>query len=303
MEEEIKESKFIKDLEIETVVSKSGRKYRYSLYECCYCGREFKAQKGRLKKNKRFRGCGECNKKLTVEFKSTHSQCGTRLYRAWGNMINRCVNPNSINYHRYGGRGIKVCADWSCSFEEFSDWAFSNGYADDLTIDRIDNDGNYEPTNCRWVTAEVNSRNTTVLYSHNSSGYRGVTWDKLNKKWQAKACVKKNTINIGGYDTAKEAALARDKFIIANNYEHTLNFDKEYVLENAPELRKITDRFATNTSGYTGVNQMINGRWAAKIQIGSKQRYVGYSDTAKEAALMRDTFIIVYGLPNRRNFP
>ena len=305
MEEQIKESKLIRDLGTETVVVKSGREYRYkySLYECCYCGKEFKAQKNRLKKNRRFKGCKECNKKLTTEFGRTHNQSGTRPYNIWGKMINRCENPNNDSYCWYGAKGIKVCEEWRNSFEAFRDWAFSNGYSEYLTIDRIDGDGNYEPSNCRWVTVEVNTRNTCVLYSHNSSGYRGVTWDKRNNRWQSKVSVKNKTVNLGGYETAKEAALVRDKFIIDNNYEHTLNFDKEYVLKNAPKEREVTGRFLTNTSGYTGVIKMKNGKWASRIQIDKKVKHLGFFDDIKEAALARDTYIIVYGLPHRRNFP
>lgn len=89
-----------------------------------------------------------------------HGKRNTRLYRIWLQMKNRCYNKRSDRYKDYGGRGIVVCVEWRNSFELFYDWSMSHGYSDELTIDRIDNDGNYEPSNCRWVTIKEQSRNT-----------------------------------------------------------------------------------------------------------------------------------------------
>lgn len=92
-----------------------------------------------------------------------HHMSKTRLYTTWHNMKQRCSNPNFYNYELYGGRGISVCCEWANSFETFRDWAFSTGYSDDLTIDRIDCDGNYCPENCRWIAKQeqvFNRRNT-----------------------------------------------------------------------------------------------------------------------------------------------
>lgn len=81
------------------------------------------------------------------------------LYSVWANIKTRCYNQNDVHYERWGGRGITVCDEWKNDFQTFYDWAMSNGYQDNLTLDRIDNDGNYEPSNCRWVTTTIQNRN------------------------------------------------------------------------------------------------------------------------------------------------
>jgi hypothetical protein len=81
----------------------------------------------------------------------------TPLYRKWHAMRCRCNCPTNAKYPRYGGRGIRICDEWSSDFQSFSDWAYANGYEDGLSIDRIDNSGNYEPDNCQWITIAENS--------------------------------------------------------------------------------------------------------------------------------------------------
>lgn len=131
----------------------------------------------------------------------------TRLYSIWENIKQRCYNPNCKQYNDYGGRGIKVCQEW-LKFKPFYDWAMVSGYSDNLTIDRIDNDSNYCPNNCKWSTRFEQQRNTR-LQKNNKSGIRGVYWDKTNQKWVAKIGANNKSISLGHYTNKEDAMKAR----------------------------------------------------------------------------------------------
>lgn len=122
----------------------------------CECG-EFKEARGSDLKRGFITSCGCLRRELPKE-RITHGGSSTRLYRIWQAMRDRTSNPSASRYEYYGGRGISVCAEWQ-SFNSFRDWALTNGYGPELSIDRIDNSGNYEPTNCRWATQRMQVRN------------------------------------------------------------------------------------------------------------------------------------------------
>ena len=124
----------------------------------CECGKVLEIRNCNLKHQI---GCRSCAMKVHGE----SNREKTRLYRIWLNMNNRCRNPNYIQPHLYVERGITVCDEWRTSYIVFRDWAMSHGYADSLSIDRIDNDKGYSPDNCRWADKYVqrrNQRNTIV---------------------------------------------------------------------------------------------------------------------------------------------
>ena len=110
----------------------------------------------------------------------THNKSKTRLHRIWAAMKSRCYNPKNNRYENYGGKGIVVCDEWQ-DFEPFYDWAMSSGYRDDLTIDRIESSGNYEPSNCRWVTqkAQQNNRRNNHLIAYNGETHTLAEWAKI----------------------------------------------------------------------------------------------------------------------------
>ncbi len=127
-------------------------------YECS-CGGGGVATADALK---RIKSCGCERKKRGKEFfhkyNKTHGESRTRLYHIWGNMINRTTNKNNNDYKNYGGRGIAVCEEWK-DFLTFKEWALGNGYSEELTLDREDNDKGYYPSNCRWADWDTQNNN------------------------------------------------------------------------------------------------------------------------------------------------
>jgi hypothetical protein len=182
-------------------------------FECkCDCGNVTSVFLQDLRSNK-TRSCGCLNlenslKKLEglSEKNITHGMSKTKEYRAWSHMVGRCMNEDDQSYHYYGGRGIKVCDKW-LRFEGF--WEdMKEGYSDQLTIDRIDNNGNYEKNNCRWVSMEEQSKNKRNNKSVTYNGETLIVAD-WSKRLGGNRSLVSSRINILGWNIEKAITTPR----------------------------------------------------------------------------------------------
>ena len=194
-------------------------KHRNSKWRCkCDCGNETIVLGFNLK-NQNTESCGCLHKK--------HGLYNHPLYAVYHSMKGRCENQNNSDYDRYGGRGIKVCDEWRNDLKKFYDWCIKNEWNKGLEIDRIDNDGNYCPENCRFVTTLENSHNRTLLRNDNKTGYVGISYDRAAGKYRSRiqsvlSPLNGKSRNFGYFEAIEEAVIVRDKFIIENNLPYEL---------------------------------------------------------------------------------
>ncbi len=151
-----------------------------------------------------------------------HGLSKHRLYPTWANMLQRCNNPLHKFYSYYGGRGIKVCERW-LKAENFIEDMYPT-FKEGLSIDRVDTNDNYCKENCRWANKSTQTRNTRKIRISNTSGFRGVSFDKERNKFKASIRVNGKEKTLGRYKTDIEAAKAYDDYVTKHNLEHTKNF-------------------------------------------------------------------------------
>jgi hypothetical protein len=159
----------IEDLGMVNITTKSGtvrKKHRVNVK--CDCGNIRTVCLSDIK-NGRTKSCGCYIKDITSDRSKKHCKTGDRFYIMFAAIKARCYNKNHPAYYRYGGRGIKICDEWLNDFNSFYNWLLNSDWCDGLQIDRIDNNGDYEPNNCRFVTRteNVNNRGNTIFLEHN----------------------------------------------------------------------------------------------------------------------------------------
>lgn len=143
-------------------------------------------------------------------FKTRHGLSRTPLYKKWYGMKSRCYNPNVRNYNNWGGRGITICDEWKDDFLQFYEWSINNGYKDGLSLDRTNNNGNYTPTNCRFITLAEQQGNkrpkrSGLRYKTSKSKYIGVCFDNQRNKWRGMITILGVKISTKRFKTELEA--------------------------------------------------------------------------------------------------
>lgn len=182
-------------------------KHSQSLWFCkCDCG-NMKIIMGGGLRNGHTKSCGCLQRQRTKESRTTHGMSLTSEHAIWKSMFQRCTNPNNKAYKYYGGHGIKICKSWR---------SFSNFFEDmgekpkGLTLERINNNGNYELSNCKWATRTEQMHNQRIR-KNNKTGINGICWKEQSQKYIVQIGVKSKTTYIGCFETLEQAKIARQQ--------------------------------------------------------------------------------------------
>ena len=171
---------------VEGRAENAGRTTRWNCV--CDCGNKLAVRQPDLRGGKTL-SCGCLHKEQLSKRNTVHGLSDTRLCYIWRSMKDRCGNKNNKAFKNYGGRGIKVCKEWDTDFKTFYDWSMKNGYEDNLSIDRIDVNGNYEPQNCRWTNRKTQANNTR---SNHFIEYKGKT--QTISQWSDELGINQHTL-------------------------------------------------------------------------------------------------------------
>ena len=180
--------------------------------------------------------------------KQMHGSTGKRIYNIYRGIKNRCFNKNDYHYKWYGEKGITICDEWLNNYKSFEIWSLENGYQDNLSIDRIDNNGNYEPSNCRWVSHKIqcNNRKTNHLLTINGETKTITEWAEKNRI-DRKVIERRIKKGITGEDLLKQPAYKKD-----------LRKIMQLTLDNKPikiwnSLKEINDELGLNKTNISKV--------------------------------------------------
>ncbi|MCR8641441.1 hypothetical protein NV379_02115 [Paenibacillus sp. N1-5-1-14] len=249
--------KFNRLVVIERSVNKNGK--TAWLCECTCSLKTRKVVQGGHLKNGSIKSCG-C---LAREVKTKHGMHNTRIYSILRDMKDRCNNINNKSYDKYGGRGINVCDEWldkENGFIDFYKWALENGYSNKLTIDRIDVNSNYEPSNCRWVTMEVQQNNKRNNVSIEINGHT-----KTLSEWSKFSGIPRVTLD--------------------NRYKQ--GWDNEDIL--IPQKRNT----AIRQSGVKGIIwDKRRSKWSVIIIEKGKKRQIGSADTVEDGVKIKEIYLM-----------
>jgi len=188
-------------------LSPAGKQARAIMWVCrCDCGQTVIVKSSSINSGSTL-SCGCLRREATRAAIVTHGMYRSREYRTWKHMIQRCTNPNKPEWPKYGGRGIAVCERWLTSFENF--YADMGPRPHEFSLDRENNNGNYEPPNCRWADLSTQARNSRKVPSVNRSRFKGVYF--CNGAWQAQIRHLSRGIYIGSFPSEELAAKAYDQ--------------------------------------------------------------------------------------------
>lgn len=181
-----------------------------------------------------------CSRECYFDFKSKNQHSYKNLYSRYVDMKCRCYNKNNCNYKHYGARGIKVCNEWlgKNGYKNFEKWALENGYKKELSLDKIDNDGNYSPDNCRWTTKRIQNINKRPPVS-NTSGFVGICKHPCGNRYYGSVKINNKAHYTGMSDDIIIAAIMRNNYIIDNNLDNKLNDLSQYIDKYNMEVRYV----------------------------------------------------------------